>query len=303
MKKLYALIFLIFLACGFCYAQFKISAETGYFESNTKEILWTKQGDDAQIISLLDWNTYAAPVVSLKAQYKQNDTFCFGINGFYTIPFSYGIMEDSDYMNLLTTGGTERTHYSKHTNKLDNYWGIEAFCSAGGNITQKLELTALFSLGYSYFCFTAHNGYKQYPDQPKTPMQGQIITLESWKLYFGIGTGINYYATDKLNLGLQLKLKPSLINQVLDTHYRRNYKYSYFELPGELAFESELLLEYKLNNSNAVTAGLNFFASSVKNGNLYQSKNKKQWERFTNQTGIKQTAWKLFLGYTYIYEQ
>ena len=303
MKKLYALIFLIFLACGFCSAQFKFSAATGYFESNTKEILWTKQGDDAQIISLLDWNTYAAPVVSLNAQYKANNTFSFGLNGFYTIPFSYGIMEDSDYMNLLTTGGTERTHYSKHTNKLDNYWGIEAICNAGGNITQNLELAALFSLGYSYFCFTAHDGYKQYPDQPKTLMKGKIITLESWILYFGVGTGINYYATDKLNFELLLKLKPSLMNQVLDTHYRRNNKYSYFELPGELAFESELLLEYKLNSSNAVSAGLDFFASSVKNGRLYQSTDKKNWEQFSNQTGIKQTAYKLLLGYTYIYEK
>ena len=303
MKKLYALIFMIFLTCGFCFGQFKISAETGYFESNTKEILWTKQGDDAQIISLLDWNTYVAPVVSLNAQYTLHDTFCFGLNGFYTIPFSYGIMEDSDYMNLLTTGGTERTHYSKHANKLDNFWNTEVFFSAGGDITENLSFAGLFLISYSYFCFTAHNGYKQYLDQPETPMEGKIITLESQKLYFGIGTEINYYATDKLSFGLILKLKPSIMNQVLDTHYRRNNKYSYFELPGELAFESELLLEYKLNSSNAVTAGLNFFASSVKNGNLYQSKNKKDWEQFANQTGIKQTAYKILLGYTYIYEK
>ena len=303
MKKIYALIFLIFLACGFCFAQFKISAETGYFESNTKEILWTKQGDDAQIISLLDWNTYVAPVVSLNAQYTLHDTFCFGLNGFYTIPFSYGIMEDSDYMNLLTTGGTERTHYSKHTNKLDNFWNTEVFFSAGRDITENLSFAGLFLISYSYFCFTAHDGFKQYPDQPKTPMKGKIITLEQQKFYFGLGSGLNYYATEKLLFELKLKLHPTFINQALDTHYRRNNKYSYFELSNELAFESELLLEYKLDSKNALTFGLDFFASSVKNGNLYQSKDKKNWIQFENQTGIKQTAWKLITGYTYIYEK
>ena len=303
MKKNLSLIFLFFLACEFCSAQLKISAKSGIIQNSTKEILWTKQGEDAQIISLLDWNTYVAPVVCMDVKYKSNENYCFGFNGFYTIPFSYGIMEDSDYMNLLTTGGKERTHYSKHTNNLDNYWNIQAFFNAGGSINQKLELSALFSLGYSYYCFTAHDGYKQYPDQPKTAMKGKIITLEQQKFYFGLGSGLNYYATEKLLFELKLKLNPSFINQALDTHYRRNNKYSYFELSTELAFESELLLEYKLDSKNALTFGLDFFASSVKNGNLYQSKDKKNWIQFENQTGIKQTAWKLITGYTYIYEK
>ena len=303
MKKLYALIFLFFLTGGFCSAQFKISARTGAIKTNTKEILWTKQGDDAQIISLLDWNTYAAPVVSLDAQYKLHNNFYFGLNSFYTIPFSYGIMEDSDYMNLISTGRTERTHYSNHKNILDNYWNIDGFLGIGGNITQKLEVAALFSLGYSYFCFTAHDGYKQYYDQPITPMQGKIITLEEQKVYFGLGTNLICYATDKLSFGLNLKLMPSMMNQVLDTHYRRANKFSYFELPGELAFKSELLLEYKLNRNNAINVLLDFSGSSVKNGNLYQSKDKTIWKQFANQTGLKQTEWAVLLGYTYIYEK
>ena len=296
------LFFLFFLSGGICSAQFKISAGTGVLETNIKEILWTKQGDDAQIISLLEWNNYVAPVVSLDAQYKFDDTFGFGLGGFYTIPFSYGKMEDSDYMNLLSSDGTERTHYSNHTNKLDNYYCVDTFFSAGGNINHKLELKAFFSFRYLYYCFTAHNGYKQYPNQPKTSMNGQIVTLEAQKLYCGIGTGFTYKPSDKLLLELNINLMPSLMNQVLDIHYKRTNKYSYFLLPDELAFDSKLLLEYKLNSNNALTAGLNFFASSVKNGSLYQSTNKNNWEKYTNQTGTKQTAFKLLLGYTYRYE-
>ena len=192
MKKFHALIFLFILTDAFCFAQFNFSVQTGMLKTDVKEILWDKHTADAQIISLLDWNTYIAPIAAFETEYNFTHSFLFGINGFYTIPFSYGQIEDFDYMNLISTGSNERTHYSKHKNKLNNYINSNLYFAASGKITEKLELAALFSLRYAYYCFTAYDGFKQYGTKtgtteddnysiytpwtaaiPKVPMQGK----------------------------------------------------------------------------------------------------------------------------------
>lgn len=319
MKKIPSLIFLFFLVCGSGSAQFRMSARTGILETEVNEILWDKQGDDAQIISQLDWNTYAAPVISLNAEYKLADTFIFGLNGFYTIPVSYGIIEDYDYMNILSTGSTERTHYSKHDNELNNYWNAGIFLGAGGRFSKNLKIYGLFSFSYSYYCFTAYNGFRQYgakigtqnsndiyevwnEDIPEKPMEGKIITFEAQKYFLGLGTRIEYNPFDFFSCILSINLLPGLKAEALDTHHKRKPPYYYFDLPSELAFNSSLLLEYKLSKHNALNICFNFFASSVSDGKLSASWNKNNWTEYANQCGIKETSWRLLLGYSFIYE-
>ena len=320
MKKLSSLIFLFVLTPVLCFSQLKLSAKTGYFGTQINEILWSSSEEDAQINSLLEWKTYAAPVVTLDAEYKFTNNLMLGVGGFYTIPLSYGKLEDFDYMNIFSTGTNERTHYSKHDNKLANYYSINAFFGAGGNILQNLRLSAVFSLTYTYYGFSAYNGYKQYGqkigtvqgrteyspwnvDIPKTEMEGKIITLGAQKLYFGIGTRLDFTATDKLGFILKLNAMPVLYGDTLDTHHRRNNPYTYFELIGELAFDSSLLLEYKLKDSLALTAGLDFFASTATKGIPYQSQTRELWQQLSNACGINQTTWKALIGISYCYEK
>ena len=322
MKKLFFLVFFSFLASQLCFSQFKLSAKTGILNTSLNELLWNKTGDDAQIISQLDWNTYIAPVLSLDTEYKLADTFIFGLNGLYTIPFSYGIIEDFDYLNILSTGGTERTHYSKHDNKLDNYWNAGTFLGVGGKISDNLKLYGLFSFSYSYYCFTALNGYRQYgtkigeqnnedvynpwaDDIPEKVMEGEIISFEAQKYFFGLGTRIEYNPSDVFSLIFCIKLMPAFITQALDTHYKRkgDSRYNLFDLNSELAFDAALLLEYRINRYNGLNAGFDFYASSSDGGRLYQSSNKNNWQKCLNSCGVKEMTWKFVIGYTYIYEK
>lgn len=320
MKKLSSLIFLFILTPVLCFSQLKLSARTGYLGSQIKEILLSSSEDDAQINSLLEWKTFAAPVVLVDAEYKFKEHFIIGAGGFYTIPLSYGRLEDFDYMNIFSTGTDERTHYSKHDNKLANYYSINAFFGAGGTIFQNLNLSAVFSFTYTYYGFSAYNGYKQYgqklgtvnghteyspwnADIPKTDMEGKIITLGAQKLYFGIGTRLDYSLTDRLNFILKLNVMPVLFGDTLDTHHKRNNPYTYFELNGELAFDSSLLLEYKLKDSLAFTAGLDFFASTAEKGIPYQSSTRELWQQLSNACGVKQTTYRVLIGISYFYEK
>ena len=51
----------------------------------------------------------------------------------YDLGEGYGtsdVIEDFDYMNIFSTGGNERTHYSNHKNNLDYYWNAEILFGA-----------------------------------------------------------------------------------------------------------------------------------------------------------------------------
>ena len=150
MKKLFLLMFLFILVNAFCFSQIRISAKAGVLGSNTDEILWDKYGDDAEISSLLKWRTYAAPVISLDTQFNFSKIFFAGLKGFYTIPASYGFIEDFDCANLFSTGSSELTHYSKHDNHLDNYYNAQIFFGAEKSFLETIKLAARVTVGFSY---------------------------------------------------------------------------------------------------------------------------------------------------------
>lgn len=294
---------MFFLAYGFCFAQFKISAETGYISSDVKEMLWNKTGKDAQIVSLLDWQTFYAPTASIDFEFRFLNHFFAGANGIFTTPTPSGIMEDSDYMNIFTTGSTERTHYSIHDNKLDYYYCTNAYFGADWKLFEQIDLAAIISYKYTYYSFTAWNGWKQYGSAPKTPMEGKIITFEAEKNYLGAGIRAKYSPTHNLSFTLNLSILPTISCKAFDTHFKRNKPYTYFDLKNELAFDSSILLEYMVRKNLALSANLELFVSSVKNGTILQSKNKEEWEKASNPGGIKECTGKFLLGFTFVYEK
>ncbi len=302
MKKTTFLIFLFCLAAAQCFSQIKASAKTGFITTQIKEIVWNETGKNQKITSLLDWQTFYAPAASANLEFRFFDYFFAGADGLFTTPVLAGTMQDSDYMNIFTTGSTERTHYSKHDNKLNNYYFAAAYLGAGYNILDELELSALVSFKYAYYSFTAWNGYKQYGSDPKTPMEGKIITFQAEKMYLGGGLRANYKPTQKLSFTLNATILPTISIKALDTHYRRSSPYIYFVLKNELAFDSSVLLEYNIRRNLALTAGFDFFVSSVKNGTLLQSADKEDWNKASNPGGIKECTGRFELGFTYIYE-
>ena len=325
MKKLLAAVSVLFLSLHTVfYAENKISIKAGGSAGVSNilldEILYDKYGSDANISSLLKWQIYASPLISANTQVCFSDRFYICVDGKYSVPLSAGKMEDYDWLNRFSTGTGEQTHYSTHENNLNNYYSARFSLGAGGNLTNKIKLIQLFSIEYSNISLTAKNGYRQYAASideingnkvyeewsdtiQKKYLEGKIITYEVQEINFGLGLQLLFALNQNLNLLLSAQLLPSLTCQALDSHYKRNPPlYTLFKDISKLVFDSSFLIEYRLNTNNRLFASFGYRCSTSERIKLYQTDDKKSWEKVLNPGGIKQQDFTLSLGYTFYYE-
>lgn len=324
MKKKHLLSAVLFFLATCLFAKegvsFYADFHTGCLNSNIKEILLNKEGNDAKTSSLLDWQIYASPFIQATAGVRIKSNYFIRMDGMYVLPFSTGKMQDYDWMNLFSTGNSELTHYSTHQNKVDSFYNGQLSLGIGGYVTPKIEYISFFSFRYSYLSFTSHNGYRQYGQNigsqngsavyeswkssiEKKELSGKIITLEEENYFFGIGSQINFRINDRLNSILFLQILPSIQSHALDTHHRRNTKYTLFDSDGKLAFDSSFLLQYKLKDCHRFNLKAACCYSIADNINLYQSASKSNWMGVSNPGKLSSIDFSFAVGYAYYYEK
>lgn len=324
MKKILGLILVLFFLGTNAFANEKLSfyagISSGALNLTLNEALLNKAGDDATTSSLLKWQIYASPVIQADTGLSFDSRYFIKLNGFYTLPLSAGRLRDYDWMNLFSTGGTEQTHYSDHTNKLNYYYNTQLSVGIGGDLNPRVQLVHFFSFRYSYLNMTCYNGYRQYgtkigvqdgkniyepwtSDIPKTQLTGKIITLEEQNYFFGIGTQINLAFSDSLEAQLVAQILPSIKSRTLDTHHRRSAKYTLFENTFKLALDSSFLLQYKLNDQHRLNLKAGYCYSLADDAGLYQSASGQSWIKATNPGKLRQHDFTLSVGYTYYYEK
>ena len=324
MKKnqlLYAVLF--FLAtCLFAKEGVSFYADLNFGPSNTiiNEVLYNKEGKDRQVSSLLSWESYCLPSFEANLGLIFFQKYFLSFNGMYVIPGFSGKLEDFDWMNLFSTGDSKLTHYSKHENFLDNKYEGSFFLGYCFNPRSRFKLTPFLSFKYSYLSFTSHNGYRQYGQNigsqngsavyeswtssiEKKELSGKIITLEEENYFFGIGSQITFKISDRLNSILFLQILPSIQSHALDTHHRRNTKYTLFDSDGKLAFDSSFLLQYKLKDCHRFNLKAACCYSIADNINLYQSASKSNWMGVSNPGKLSSIDFSFAVGYAYYYEK
>jgi outer membrane protease len=299
---------------------FYAQAQAGAANLTLNETLLNNSSHDALPSSLLKWQIYATPIITAETGLRFNSNYFIKLNGLYALPFSAGRLQDYDWLNLFSTGGTEKTHYSTHKNNVDYFYSAHLSLGVGGDISDKVQFIQYFSFRYSYQSFTSTDGYRQYganigsqngsnvyepwtPDIPKTQLEGKIITLEEQHYFFGIGTQINFELTDRLNASLLLQLLPSIKSNALDTHHRRKTKYTLFENTNKLALDSSFLLQYKISDQHRLSIKAGYCYSFADGINLYQSATKNSWNGVGNPGKLNQHDFTLSAGYTYYYEK
>ena len=323
MKKLVSIIVLFFSLQLIFGKENKIEinadATLGASNSTVKEILYDKKGKDAETLSLLEWQNFVSPCITANADLIIYDKFYLSIGGLYTLPLSYGKMQDYDWANLLSTGGKEQTHYSKHDNKINSKYFLDIDAGTVLNIAPQIRLIPFISFKYSYYSFTAQNGYKQYGKKigtqndydvrepwnssiEKIPMTGKIITFQNQDFYLGAGAIFDFSITPKIDLNLGLTLLPSLKSQSMDFHHKRDL-YTFFSYESKLEFDTSLLLEYKITDSSRFTTGLCFSYAKSGIAEISQSSDKIEWYGNSNPGRIISRDLNFQLGYTYKYEK
>ena len=321
-KKSICLIFVFILFSGFikkAIAQnitINTSLNTGIVGINAKEMLFDNNNHTT---SFLDWNVKIAPCIFIDSETGLSNRLFFRLNGFYTIPFSNGQMCDYDWMNYFSTGTSEQTHFSNHKNEADALYNFEFAVGTGGSITQKIRLIQYFSVKYTYLSMTAKDGYRQYGTKTgeqngnavytpwnseieKKQLDGDIVTLQSQDVFLGFGTKIIFETAGPFKTELFFNILPGLYNDTLDTHYNRSEKYTYFDFGSKLEFDTNVLLEYKINNSNKVSAQIGFSACTTSKAQVFQGSDIQNLIRVSNPGKFSALIWNIMLGYSYRYE-
>lgn len=291
------------------------SVQAGISKLNTKEKLLYQNNSELYTLSLLDWDTNIVPCISADVLLGLTNTFYIKAGGQFTLPVSQGTMKDYDWQNVLSTGSTGLTNYSEHKSTLDSFYNAELGFGLGGDITDSIRLIQFFSVRYSYQSVTAKNGWRQYAqiideqngnnvygpwtnDIEKKAMSGKSVTLEAQDIFLGLGTQLNFQFSDDFSAKLFINILPSLYSQALDTHYKRDI-YTLFDFSSKLEFNADVLLEYKLNNANSITAKAGFGAAKADNADVFQ--NSKKLDSYPG--AATATCWSFLLGYTYRYEK
>ena len=324
MKKNLSLILVLFFLVTSCFANqdfsFYAGANSGALNLTLNETLLNNATDEARPSSLLKWQIYASPVIQADAGIKINQRFFINFNGFYALPLSAGKLRDYDWMNLFSTGGTEQTHFSEHSNKLDYYYNAQVSLGIGGQMSQRVQLVHFFSFRYSYLSMTCSNGYRQYGAKigeqngsniyepwttgiPKTQLTGKIITFEEQNYFFGIGTQISFKISDSLEAQLLAQVLPAIKSTALDTHHRRSTKYTLFDNSFKLALDASFLLQYKINEQHRLNLKADYCYSFAHDAKIYQSAGGQNWIGATNPGKLGQHDVTLTAGYTYYYEK
>lgn len=324
MKKSLSLILVLFFLVNSVFAEkdfsFNARLNSGILNLNLNEVLLNKNGDNAKTSSLLKWQIYASPVIQADAELSLNKRYFINLNGLYAFPLSAGKLRDYDWMNLFSTGSTEQTHYSEHANKIDYFYNTQILLGIGGELNRRFKLVHFFSFRYSYLSMTCSNGYRQYGTKigeqdgrniyepwtskiPKTQLTGKVITFEEQNYFFGIGTLINFKISDSFEAQVLAQVLPAIKSTALDTHHRRNTKYTLFDNTFKLALDSCFLLQYKVTDKHRFNLKAGYCYSFSKDIPIYQSAGKQNWIGAANPGALLQHDFTLTAGYTYYYEK
>lgn len=176
-----------------------------------------------KILSELVWDMKPMSFLGLaaKASWDQSLQLTAEISG--ALPLVTGSMEDSDWLNLLSNGNTEKTTFSHHEAalKFAFRWSAEAGWDVplpinGPWSPEQIRLTPLLGFRYMIWKWNANDGYAQhtnklldvYPawnaDMPKTDIRGTPITYmqEYWMPTLGLNVVIPAGSQIQVNLGI-----------------------------------------------------------------------------------------------------
>jgi outer membrane protease len=204
-----------------------------------------------QTLSELEWELHPALSAGVAARFAWDAGLALSADITATLPLESGIMQDSDYLNLKITGGTEKTTYSRHTAVIDYgfaasakaAWAFELpFTCPGADRPLGIEPSAGFR--YQIIKWSAHNGYCQhtalsggaYPawdaDMDKVPAYGIGIDYQQEYWMPTAGVRISVPVSDRLDFALGFTGSLWVYCYGLDHHYIPTSGYDYTESTG-----------------------------------------------------------------------
>lgn len=242
-KKLFSIIFLFFVFCPlFAKSQnsFSVSTGLGVLTGNVKEFVYADHIITNQTIdlSMLDWQILSVPFFFVDLESDLFKYLYLNLNGKIGIYSKSGKMQDYDWMNKVSSGGNELTHYSIHDNFVSSYYSADLSIGFNFFLDKNFIITPCVSVGANYISFDGKNGYRQYGNQigvenfqavfepwtdeiEKIYFNKKVISYNQTQTFFSIGC-LSRLEIDCIDFNFSFFFSPIMAITSIDTHYLRN---------------------------------------------------------------------------------
>jgi len=230
---------------------FSFDTQFGFIYGKALEYVYSLPGETASdIMSELSWE--------LKPVFYYGFQFDFGLidlmkkPGFFAsvsfkagVPSDSGFMEDRDWMSIENT---DLTHFSKHTNKTNEYYSLDVTAGASIPVRPYFYIKPFISGSWMRFSFAGRDGYIKYArvksydffgnpiayypinDNPiEETLSGEVIRYQQdWLLIamgFHIGTKILY----PFSFELSFQISPLTYCAAIDNHLDESKQIDYYD--------------------------------------------------------------------------
>jgi len=227
---------------------FSFGTQFGFIYGQVFELVYPAPGYHGELLSELIWDV--KPVLYYGFQLDFGRIDIMKGSGFFAsvsfkagVPSDSGIMEDRDWQSIENNA---LTNYSRHTNKTNEYYSLDAAVGASIPLGPYLYLKPYISGSWTRFSFTGRDGFKKYArgktydafgypitfypidDNPdEETLSGDVIRYQQdWLLLaagFSIGTKILYPFSFELSFQISPLTYCAAIDNHLDESKRKDF--------------------------------------------------------------------------------
>ncbi|MBE6344183.1 MAG: omptin family outer membrane protease [Spirochaetaceae bacterium] len=254
--------------------------------------------DGYKQISYLAWDVQPLCTIGLNTSLNIND-FYLGIEfatGFHS---ESGKMEDFDWLGPKGV----LTRYSCHNNKITNYFFSKFFFGWNSFVEEKkIFWTTTLGIEFEQLGFISTDGFKQYvpndnkewtSDIEKVSMQGDIISYSQNSLLLNFSNKVSWLIMPKFILCFTFDIKPILIYEGHDTHFKRNLDFFDSNMNGTIPLGLAIGTEYQLTNLTWFYFEIGGDWIPVSNGEVYTKDSSEEYfypDPFSSSGGSKWLA-------------
>ncbi len=233
--------------------------------------------DGGRQISFLQWDIHGMMVARLDVDFRYR-SFYIKLHGEAGLPLSSGKMDDFDW----NTTKDHQTHFSTHHNRVSDHF------SAGGllgwilsSTDGRLQCTPMAGWSWQQTSMTASDGYYQYvpsklqetrpwtDNLPKEYLNGDVINYRHEVFQIDLLLRLTYHHNPRLSLSLEGSIHPVIGVFGYDTHLLRDLQFLDYNMTGQLAFGTALMLGYQIIPQHWLTLKVDYNYLPVVTGPAY----------------------------------
>lgn len=249
-----------------------LDAGFGFLNGSISEYVFDKRClNKDNMLSRLNWDVSWIPYFEAEANADIYKYFHFSAVGKIGIPKTSGYMQDYDWLNRdfhhsswFSDPPDQLTNYSKHTNQVEEYYGVSFLL--GGNIDlpeKNIKIIPFLAYDYWYIQFEAFDGFSNYKIESPDIFEfhtykGSVISYKQEYNTVLLGAKLLYSPSPLFVLDTSIMISPFLtFNTSLDNHKARG---DYFLDTIKNAFEIKGKIKASYYANKNITIG---FSSSI----------------------------------------